>query len=794
MELRTTSLNFPALRGTGPVSQIANVHFPREVQKAIAGISGYSAGFQARDDHPLGVLQVQLDTRIDGDLVEVTGTLGVRDWSGTWDDNYEGNIHVVVIAELASATDPRPRGDLEIVGMEITQATQHFRSDRHLDSANVRPDNSIPLFSRKDTAVRVYVDYDRNSGLPQISNLSGELTIDTGFNSVTFTPQNSIFPMRENLIDRGQIDHTLNFVIPEGFCQTQLVLRCKVFDLFNPASASRIFEKTIFFDNRTPLNLYAVGIHYTGQDLDLPAPTLNEIVGTTAFSKMEVVYPVPEVLIAGYTEIEFSKDMKADIANGCGDGYNSLLDMLKDMQAGSDDVYYGFLPNGFDGGSVGGCGGGGRVAASPFTAFGGLAQETGHAFGRRHAPCDSTARCSNPANQDDQYPKYADFDSDSIGEFGYNPRTNSLFSPADSHDFMSYSPNRFVSPYTYMALAGSFYSSEGFTAFMASELSYSSESPHESHQVTEGPWIRAATMKLFLWMEIDRKRNVKRLPSFHYYSKNENDHAHSHHEDSGFSVELTDDEGRTLSCQVLQEDCENCFENCFPKTFRQFIPFDERSKKLIVYEDEQVIYEEDLVPAQDHTIEHEYDKKQKGFQMKWAARGKNEINHWYLIHWQDTDGQWRGLAPRTSGTSAFIPLSLFGRRKKLNLRLLCSAGICTKILDYVIELQKQVETEITVLPVGNVHSKDWLTVSAFDNNKSISNPEIVWYNDNHMEIGKGRSLHVKELRKYNGIVHAVVFFNGKRYQTSFDINPQGNHEGIRLIEKQTMNNTSKKWK
>jgi hypothetical protein len=789
MELRTTSINFPALRGSGPVTQIANVHFPREVQKAVAGITGYSAGFAGGNDHHLGKLQVQLDTRIDGDLVEVTGTFGLRDWSGDWDDDYEGNIQVIVVAELAAASDPRPRGDISIAGMEITQAIQHFRSNRHLDSINVRPDNSIPLIARKDTAIRVYVDYDRNSGLPLINTLSGELIVDTGFNTVTITPENMISPMRDNQIDRAQINHTLNFVIPEGFCQTQLILKCKVFDSANPSPASRVFEKTIYFENRVPLNLYAVGVHYTGQGLDLAAPSLSDIMGTSAFSKMEVVYPVPEVLISGYTEIEFSKDMKADINDGCGDGYSSLLDTLRDMQGSSDDLYYGFLPNGFDGGSVGGCGGGsGRVAASPFTAFGGLTQETGHAFGRNHAPCDSSTRCGDPANQDGNYPKYADFDSDSIGEFGYNPRTDDLFSPLDSHDFMSYSPKRWVSPYTYMGLMGTFPSSDGITAFMMSRaLLTSSERSAHTPPVTEGPWINTATMKLYLWMEIDRKRNVKIIPSFHFFTKRDNESKHKH-DDSVFSVELLDESNHTLTCQPLNCNCENCFANCFPKSFRQYIPYDGRAKKLVIYEGENVIHEEDIIPALDHFIEDEYDKKQKGFHLRWGVKDGDDSRHSYLIHWQDADGQWRGLSARTTETKAFIPAYLFNRQKKINIRLLCSAGIDTKIFDHSLELPKLLQTDVRVLPLGNKNLNNWLTVAVFENDKTISNPEITWYNGNHMEIGKGRSINLKKIRRNNNIVHAVVLYNGKRYQNTFVSNGHGNFENTLMIKNKIFNN------
>ena len=88
--------------------------------------------------------------------VTVDGTFGLRDWSGNWDDAYDGNIDFVVVAELQPVTAPPPRADLTITGMEANQATQFFRSSSFLDPANVRPDNSIFLIARKDTGIRVY--------------------------------------------------------------------------------------------------------------------------------------------------------------------------------------------------------------------------------------------------------------------------------------------------------------------------------------------------------------------------------------------------------------------------------------------------------------------------------------------------------------------------------------------------------------------------------------------------------------------------------------------------------------
>lgn len=63
MEVRTGSLSFPRARGSGPRSESRFFNF--------------------------------------NSPVPVTATLGVRDWSDNWDDDYEGTVYFAVLAELA---------------------------------------------------------------------------------------------------------------------------------------------------------------------------------------------------------------------------------------------------------------------------------------------------------------------------------------------------------------------------------------------------------------------------------------------------------------------------------------------------------------------------------------------------------------------------------------------------------------------------------------------------------------------------------------------------------------------
>ena len=189
MEIRSDSLDFSqSLSGAGPRVASKAVLFPRTVTAAVAGLTGYLTEFGSNDDHHIGQLEVRLETEVEADVVTVTGRFGLRDWSGNWDDPYDGTIDFVVLAELEATTDPPPRGDLAITGMEFNQATQFFRASRYLDPVNAHPDNSVFMIDGKNTGVRVFVDWDSTAGLPPIAQLTGQLVVTNAAGSTTLSP------------------------------------------------------------------------------------------------------------------------------------------------------------------------------------------------------------------------------------------------------------------------------------------------------------------------------------------------------------------------------------------------------------------------------------------------------------------------------------------------------------------------------------------------------------------------------------------------------------------------------
>lgn len=100
MEIRNDSIVFGSFEGSGPRSAFRDVIFPSNMTKATAILTGISASFsRSHDDHHLGNLEVRLNSSISGATVRVTATFGLRDWSGNWDDKYEGRVFFAVIAE-----------------------------------------------------------------------------------------------------------------------------------------------------------------------------------------------------------------------------------------------------------------------------------------------------------------------------------------------------------------------------------------------------------------------------------------------------------------------------------------------------------------------------------------------------------------------------------------------------------------------------------------------------------------------------------------------------------------------
>ena len=269
MEQRSGSLTFARSDEPGPRTATQVFNFTAPVEQAVAVLTGTDFGFSQPDgDHHVGRVTTLLDLAIDDDVVTVDGRFGVRDWSGNWDDDYQGSMQFLLLAELATGVQP---SNLSITGIEHSQAIQHFRSQLHLDPATAGPDNQIPLVAGKDTVLRVYVDTGDDPTRPTIGRVTGLLEIRVpGGIWASVNPLNGpLAPIRDEQIQRDDPDATLNFLIPGAFATDRLEIRVRAFDAavgnrpdLGVASGPR--QESLRFRSVEPLRVRGVLVNYTG--------------------------------------------------------------------------------------------------------------------------------------------------------------------------------------------------------------------------------------------------------------------------------------------------------------------------------------------------------------------------------------------------------------------------------------------------------------------------------------------------------------------------------------------------
>jgi hypothetical protein len=102
MQIQNNSVSFGAISGSGPQVTSTTVTFNSAVSQAAAILTGFITEFSGGDDHHLGQLDVQVTVPpggINGSVVNVQVTYGLRDWSGDWDDRYDGQVFFAVVGE-----------------------------------------------------------------------------------------------------------------------------------------------------------------------------------------------------------------------------------------------------------------------------------------------------------------------------------------------------------------------------------------------------------------------------------------------------------------------------------------------------------------------------------------------------------------------------------------------------------------------------------------------------------------------------------------------------------------------
>jgi hypothetical protein len=342
------------------------------------------------------------------------------------------------------------RTNVLILGIEKTQSTQFWNVPAGQGSG-AGPENGVPLIAGKPTLLRVYASVSGFSSVfPTPTSITGSVGLTGTFGTTTLKPLNGpIAAQSVDQIRRNQLDHTLNFLLPNDVCRGLVSCQATVFDEKHPADFDQL-NTQLDFQTIPALPIHGVLIHYTGVDyFDQPVdaqPTGLDLAVTLDF--VQRTYPINEIAYNGCTILNWSK--KTAVATNFYDLKNRI-NVLRAM-SGSNDLYAAVLPPAAGCGGTCGLGGGGAALFFADLMGQGAAHELGHALGRAHTQCKVTS-----GDPDPNYPKYAGYPQGSIGETGvdtgaFHPGALRLFDPNNTWDFMSYCSPVWVSPYTYMAL------------------------------------------------------------------------------------------------------------------------------------------------------------------------------------------------------------------------------------------------------------------------------------------------------------------------------------------------------
>jgi hypothetical protein len=405
-----------------------------------------------------------------GDVFGPAGHFGAPRRRINGDGNGDGNGN-------GNGEPPEPvyNPNLQVLGVERTQAAQYFNFNSQ--GTALGADDAMPMIEQKTTIFRVYADVRQVSAeFPVPTQVTGGMSIyrinwPPPPDIENLTPINGLIAAGPaSNIQRGRTDDTLNFRLPAWLSKPgtkgTMGVAVGIWDPDHPGDptySSLGFSMPSFgFWPGKQLPLHVVRIVYTGPDstgrpMTIGPPPEFQMISTFTNSFITKTYPITGIKYNGSTVAEFGGDLATGGPTGCGDAWNSLLAMLRDMKTASNsgDLYVGLLPTGTPIGSILGCGGGGVAAGyvtDSTTVVGQraqvtMAQELAHALGRQHAPCAVTA-----PNPDSSYPAYTTGPPGCIGEVGFNTTSGAAVPATTTFDYMSYCSPNWTSPYSYQNL------------------------------------------------------------------------------------------------------------------------------------------------------------------------------------------------------------------------------------------------------------------------------------------------------------------------------------------------------
>ncbi len=101
IEFKTVTIIQTARKGAPQPITVTSDQFSNSILNAEAALNGWDLRFTGQDHHYHdGFVKIQ-DVEVVDRRVKVTALMGIRDNSGDWDDTYEGEANVLIIASIA---------------------------------------------------------------------------------------------------------------------------------------------------------------------------------------------------------------------------------------------------------------------------------------------------------------------------------------------------------------------------------------------------------------------------------------------------------------------------------------------------------------------------------------------------------------------------------------------------------------------------------------------------------------------------------------------------------------------